>query len=275
MPGYPFTKRKWNRSLSRVIRNRIEERKAARRKINRFAAAAMARTNAAAYSYRPSANIAAGRPNSMFVQPRPQKQRGLNPFPREFLVKMHYGHWTGLTVPGGGVAGGINFRLNSLFDPDLSGVGHQVYQYDQLTALYNKSIVLACKVELRWSNPSADGLYVGYSVVGPVSAPAAGKGIDYIKELPTAQVIPMNNSGSQVRTQTVYVKLHQLFGVDKKAFIANTTYHETMGAATTVPNALIQPFVIDPSGGSSMNVALEIKLTYYAKLWEFKDPGQS
>jgi len=37
------------------------------------------------------------------------------------------------------------FKANSLFDPDLTGVGHQPTYFDQLAAIYSQYCVLGCK----------------------------------------------------------------------------------------------------------------------------------
>lgn len=51
-----------------------------------------------------------------------------------------------------GVVGCYQFRLNSIFDPDLTGTGHQPYYRDQLVAMgYEYYAVYACTVTLRAS----------------------------------------------------------------------------------------------------------------------------
>lgn len=206
---------------------------------------------------------------------KPQVQRGINPFPREWYTRLHYAHWTGMTCPAAGVAGEIIFRLNSLYDPDFSGAGHQPYQYDQLVPMYSESIVYGCKVDLIWDNPSSDGMFMGYAITASNITGVAGKSIDAIMELPGVSVVRLNNTGSQIRKQSVYVPLHQLAGITKSAYMGEPTiYGELMGGSAVPTNMFIRPFVIDPSGNTP-NVNLSIKLTYYAKLSKYKDPGQS
>ncbi len=47
------------------------------------------------------------------------------------------------------------FRGNSLFDPDLTGIGHQPRYFDQYAAIYNKYKVYSSKIELFAANGSA------------------------------------------------------------------------------------------------------------------------
>ncbi len=60
---------------------------------------------------------------------------------------------------GAGAANGNLYRLNSLFDPDLSGVGSQPIMHDQMAALYGRYRVLYADVELvAHNNNSVDSL---------------------------------------------------------------------------------------------------------------------
>lgn len=208
-------------------------------------------------------------------------QRTLNPFANEWFVKLRYSHWTGLACPGTIYAGGINYRLNSLFDPDLSGVGRQPGYYSELASLYGKSIVYKCQVELEWSDPSADGFYVGYALTGGNHPGANGKEYYQIRDYQNMKVIPVNNSGKQVYKQKFTVKINDVLGQTKQQFWENIStaaggnaeVMQTSGT-TGVPNVLVQPFAIDPSS-STKQIALSIRLTYYAKLWEFKPKSQT
>lgn len=42
------------------------------------------------------------------------------------------------------------FRANSIFDPDLTGIGHQPMGHDQMVALYNHYTVLGSKITVAW-----------------------------------------------------------------------------------------------------------------------------
>lgn len=46
------------------------------------------------------------------------------------------------------------WRMNSLFDPDLTGTGHQPQQYDQLSAVYSQYCVIASQAKMQISDTS-------------------------------------------------------------------------------------------------------------------------
>lgn len=204
----------------------------------------------------------------VFNPPRPVIQRTPNPFGNTMLVKMHYGHMTGLTANGLTTASRVTYRLNSLFDPDQTGVGHQPYQYDQLNLIYQRSLVYAAAVKLEWNNPSADGLYCGYNIRGPDTKGVNGDTMDTLLERPNAKAIAINNSGKQVVTQNIYVPLHKLNGKSKVSFMADTdNYSEPTGGPAITKQNQVEVWVLDSTGGTA-NVNVRISITYYALMYD-------
>lgn len=67
--------------------------------------------------------------------------RGLQPFASRYITKMKYSEVFNLNVANNYTQ---VMRLNSLFDPNFTGVGHQPYGYDQLSPIYNRYRVIAC-----------------------------------------------------------------------------------------------------------------------------------
>ncbi len=60
-----------------------------------------------------------------------QVQRGVAPFAADFLVRLRYFEQvTVSTTSSVNTASVYSFRLNSLYDPNYSGTGHQPYQFD-------------------------------------------------------------------------------------------------------------------------------------------------
>lgn len=72
-----------------------------------------------------------------------------------------------------GILGYHVFRANSLFDPDLTGVGHQPMGYDQWASLFNHYIVLGAKLTCMWgetTTASGSNMVVGtYLAAGAAS----------------------------------------------------------------------------------------------------------
>lgn len=51
--------------------------------------------------------------------------------------------------PPQGVSTCLRFRANGMYDPDISGVGHQPYGFDQLMAMYRRYEVLSSRIQVE------------------------------------------------------------------------------------------------------------------------------
>lgn len=62
------------------------------------------------------------------------------------IVKLRYVGARGLNPTVGGVADNWTIKANGMFDPDLTGVGHQFLGFDQWMAFYNHFQVMGSKI---------------------------------------------------------------------------------------------------------------------------------
>lgn len=71
-------------------------------------------------------------------------------FPQQLKVRMKYiDEYVMTSTAGSQVI--QTFRMNSIFDPDFTGIGHQPYGHDQWSPLYTKYVVLGSKLVATWS----------------------------------------------------------------------------------------------------------------------------
>lgn len=76
--------------------------------------------------------------------------RGVYGFPETLTTVIRYNDvWTIQGTSGG--TGGNVVRMNSCYDPDYSGLGHQPLYYDQFTPIYDNYVVLASTVTANFS----------------------------------------------------------------------------------------------------------------------------
>lgn len=195
------------------------------------------------------------------------------------LCKFTYCDVIGFTTGAGGVAPAQQvYNLNSLFDPDNSGVGHQPYYYDQMTAMYNRYKVSGCLVELLWTNPSADGIDCLMMVQPSSSTTSTLTGVrtENVLERPQVVVRTLNNSGSQKVYVKQYFDIATVEGLTKIQF--KSTSSDIYCANTNAsPSALptIALSACSTLGNSGNTVNCNVKLTYYSQLYERIQPSAS
>lgn len=209
--------------------------------------------------------------------PRATVQKGYHPFGLTFLGRLHYGSNqqlapTSLT----GVAITNQYRLNTMYDPDITFTGHQPMQFDQVMAMYQNFIVYKAKVELTFTNPSVDGLWVGFKIRQFGDArDASGKTLDELQEMRDCPARPLNNTGSQVTKLAIMVPTHIPFGITKSQFWADEDFIGS-AAADSVRQVILDVWALSLSStGGADAVNYKINITYYAKFTNPLEVGQS
>ena len=86
-----------------------------------------------------------------------------HPFGKQFYTKLRYNEAHTFSAAGAAnFASSYEMNLNSLFDPNESGVGHQPMGFDQLMSIYEKYTVVAAKITVAYlpdtTVPSVVGL---------------------------------------------------------------------------------------------------------------------
>lgn len=81
-------------------------------------------------------------------------------------VEHRYAQFTVSLNPGtGGTAAGYTFSANGMYDPNISGTGHQPMGFDQMAALYDDYIVIHSQIRAFFHNNSqTNGCVVGIVV---------------------------------------------------------------------------------------------------------------
>lgn len=132
-----------------------------------------------------------------------------SPFPRMYTTKLRYSEHITLD-PGVATIATHQFSCNGLYDPNVSGGGHQPYGFDQLTPLYDHYTVIGAKIMLQFSpGTSATVPYIFGCYIDDNSSPATN--------YDTVQEIPENNwvvcAIDDTKTLTKKVSLKKFLGI--------------------------------------------------------------
>lgn len=188
--------------------------------------------------------------------------RGLNPVALRYVGKMKYSETFTTDVDGQYI-----YRLNGLFDPNQTGVGHQPYGFDSLANLYNRYRVIACgwrieRAMLEGGNPL---------MIGSIPSNDAGivwnlaGGFSHMRECPRSKYV-IQNAGAPVKVLSGKSYLPSLVGRSKAQYMADDAYQSTVVAVPTeaTPLYILTYNTNDtPAPGTSLNIVLEYTVEFF------------
>lgn len=92
--------------------------------------------------------------------------RTIGTLPTQVKCHFKYGEQITLSNGGAGLTGVGVYSCNGLYDPNVSGIGHQPRGFDQLMAMYDHYVVIGSRIKVQfWPRPANTGLsVVGISV---------------------------------------------------------------------------------------------------------------
>lgn len=146
--------------------------------------------------------------------------------PDRFHCVLKYCSSKAYTTGVGGIVGAKNtFRLNGLFDPDITGVGHQPYGYDQITPFFSVYTVRKVWMNITVSGVDDANTYLAYAITPSLSTTnPVGMGIEQISESDETNFVMLGSSTSGVPNQQIKlpkIDLPQLEGLSWEAFYGN------------------------------------------------------
>lgn len=151
------------------------------------------------------------------------------------------------------------YRLNSLFDPDATGVGGQPDYFDQWKLIYTRYRVVACKVEVECVGFSG----IGYLAIAPtVASTALTNAIEAGGLRHAKSGIYTLGQGDSLRLTALY-RIGELSGVSDESVLADNEYAALVGAN---PSQQYYLHLCMRTNGTSDLTDVAVKLTYYARM---------
>lgn len=193
---------------------------------------------------------------------------GAAPVARKHIVKLKYVDIIPWAVSAGATAG-QSFNMNSIFDPDQTGGGHQPYGYDQLAALFAHYRVFRLKWHIEFA-PTNDRAHI---CVIPINGATVGSTIPELGEQPLAVTKAMSFSGGYPCKFSGSMSLPRLTGATSVQYRTDDRYSAAIGASP-VEIMRLNMYVYNPNS-IAIDTSCNVTLMYYT---EFYDPitlGQS
>ncbi len=203
----------------------------------------------------------------------------LTPFPPKYRCALRYAQTKTYTTGASGVSGTENaFSLNSLYDPDVTGVGHQPYGFDQVAALYSKYLVLSCDVQIRAVTPGGQAdMCILAAFTGSQAVSLSGITVDAATEKQGVITKSISSSGSNrnVVINLPAIPLPKSLGLTPVQYMAELgTYGAAVTASPTV-QSFLRVNVASYNGTASEDVTIQVVIIYHAEFYDRVVQSQS
>jgi len=192
-------------------------------------------------------------------------------FPNSQMVKMAFtlssGSGTDIYQNAWGSAKTI--KLNSIAAPHNSTSGsYRAQGWDEIHLLYQKYKVFGARVTIRASNPTQDGLYIGYRVLN--SKDGDGLSGEYLGPSQVKKwtfTKPINNTGTQVVTMSKYWDIASVEGLSKLQFAADVDNYCANIDQSPVNVPELDVCICNTANNTDANMFVEIHVEYVVQLY--------
>lgn len=193
--------------------------------------------------------------------------RALHPIPQRFVTKMKYSE----VISGGATFGDVSINLNSVYDPNRSGIGHQPYAFDTLAALYNRYRVISCGYRIQCATPASGNTVL---TAMPANTVVVTGTASELRENPRCKYITQTGGGNSiVLSGKSYIP--SLVGRSKAQYMADDRYQsEVTGSPNELAILNIQLFGISTDAPIT-STPVQVVLEYTVEFFDIKSLGQS
>lgn len=191
--------------------------------------------------------------------------------PDRFRSVLKYTETLQFSSSTGGIVGSTNtFRLNGLYDPNTTGVGHQPYGFDQITPFYSAYTVKSAWGSLLCHGSDDSSNFVAWMIQpAPSTTTLAGLVLDQISEYDETNfvMVPQSSSGvpcTQVKLPRV--DLPKLEGLSWEAYYGNSNYRGLVATNPSLGSQLVIG-VGNAAGSTGKNMRITVEL-FFEAVWE-------
>lgn len=198
-----------------------------------------------------------------FLRGKRQRIPKIRQLPTRFLTKMTYCQKLTLSTPIGAYS--IYRFQSSIFDPDLTGTGHQPYYHDQWATMYSKYKVHGFRYRIQFVNTGSYPAWV--AVLHCPHDSYSGSSIETEMEKPANRkrmLLGSANSSSAKRTVSGYVSVRKLEGLGKAEFAGHEAYEAAFGAN---PSRVVKLAIEYEGMSATSDIYALVHLTYYTEIY--------
>lgn len=163
-----------------------------------------------------------------------------------------------------------HFQINSIFDPDQTGVGQQPRAYDTLILQYDRYRVVACAWEITWT-PETSSIPAVCTAV-QLNSGAFNNSVDYQEAAGSQTIVLGHANGQGSRTMKGVIDCASTRGM--RSVRGEDTLQALFNATPADPINLglcVESFDLS----STATVAVNVRLKMYVECFERNNPAAS
>lgn len=192
--------------------------------------------------------------------------------PAKLTVNLPFSQWGLNTDPSVGQCADYVFSANGIYDPNISGTGHQPRYFDQLFTCYDHAIVIASKIEAYYELPGGDAVMTAITL-----RDSSGSLIDPddVMEGRYTKLKPVSDRGSgtnNVSKLTLACNPNKFLAISKPL-----TSSVVKNSASSNPSeqAFYHCCLWALDGGDAPQAELSVRISYTVVFVEPKQPSKS
>lgn len=188
------------------------------------------------------------------------------PFPAKLQTNLVFGQSKKLLQTLAGVAVANTYRINSIYDPDLSGAGRTVVGYSPLNDMYGSYLVTKCKIWIRFFQASFAAIRVGVRLRMNVQNTAVGNSTQDILEKPMTwyKILNVNDKSEEHFNLEVYP--WQVLGLSKQEYLDNPErFGASINTSPSVQGYMDVFLIFDDADAAA--TTYDIKMTFETQLY--------
>lgn len=195
------------------------------------------------------------------------------PFPMRLKAQMPYtysGQLACNTVSVGTFGNEHVYRLNSIYDPDFTGLGKTVIGWNIMDEIYRNYIVHAVKIEILFRDPTTDGGVVGCTYCqDDTSGVIQNKILETVNRHPQTYTSSLNNSGTQKKRFSFYVRPWALEGLSHMEWLANKTSRSSEMSSSPSDDIFFRVAYMNDRSTTD-TIQYDLKIIYYTEFFNRK-----
>lgn len=196
------------------------------------------------------------------------------PMPGQLKCRLKYAT-ANLVLTSGATATNYIFSTTDLFDPNVSGAGHQCLGYDEMGAFYRQWRVTGCRYKVTFFGAGADGMKV---LVFPHRAAATipVSTIEVLSEMSRAKMkVISTDTPMKDGVFSGYINNARVLGITPEKYRVDDVYS---GTTTTSPIGAGVDLLLSMQyrdNASNINCNVHVELLYDCVFWGTKVLSQS